>query len=509
MKTALISVYDKTDIADFANGLIKQGWQIISTGGTAEFLRKAKVPVQDVRKITGFPEILGGRVKTLHPILYGGILFRRNLKTDKEDCEQLHINPIDMIVNNLYPFEAALKKDKEDHAAIIENIDIGGVSMIRAAAKNYADVYTVTDPSDYAAVLAILQKDDQAQMAMRKKLAAKAFSYTAYYDSIISNYFNELAGETFPERISFTYKKTQALRYGENPHQQAALYQKPDLSEECMAEFKQLHGKELSYNNLIDTYAAVKVLKEFDEPTVVAIKHTNPCGIASAATLSEAFEKTHEADPESIFGGIISVNREMDSKTADAISKIFIEIVIAPSFSEDAITLLTQKKNIRLLEMPKINSFKFEPYSSRQVLNGVLIQEADSIVLKDDLTFASKRKPSSEEMDDLLFAWKAVKNINSNAIVLAKNKQTLAIGQGEVKRFWSVEKSIARSIHSPKGAVLASDGFFFEDTIQHLAEHGVTAVIQPGGSVKDPKVIELADQFNIALVITNIRHFKH
>lgn len=509
MKTALISVYDKTGITKFAAGLVRRGWRIVSTSDTAAVLRDAEIAVTDVSEITGFSEILDGRVKSLHPAIYGGLLHRRDNTKDVACLNDMNISGIDMVVNNLYPFEEVLKKNPDNEKVLLEHIDIGGVSMIRAAAKNYHDVYILTNTGMYQEVLTALDAKTPDQLALRKRLAAQAFSYTAYYDAIISNYFNTVIGEKFPERVTYTYKKKQDLRYGENPHQKSAVYEQPDLPEKNYTEFTQLHGKELSYNNLIDIYAAVRIIKEFDEPTAVAIKHTNPSGIGSGDSLDEAFSKAYACDTESIFGGIISVNRELDEKTAKLISGIFIEIVIAPDFSQEALDTLTAKKNIRLLKMPNLNTFVFPPYIFRQVLNGIVIQDQNTWLFLKEAMVVSKRTPNPHEVNDLIFAWKAVKNINSNAAVLCRDKQTLAIGQGEVRRFWSVEKSLLRAEQNVKDAVLASDGFFFADTIELLADHGIRSIIQPGGSVKDQEVIDLADKYHMALIFTGTRHFKH
>lgn len=507
MRYALISVFDKTGIENLAKGLIDLGIKIISTGGTAKLLKDNDIEVIDVKDITGFEERFCGRVKTLHPNIFSGILYRRDNKDDLKDIKEMDNVSIDIVINNLYPFEEKLRQT-DDEDILTENIDIGGPSMIRAAAKNYKDVYIVTDIADYDKLLENL-KQEKNDILYRKKLASKAFSYTAYYDSLISNYFQKALSDFLPENLTLSYKKKDELRYGENPHQRAAFYEKAFIEKNEIAEYKKLHGKELSFNNITDIYSAVRIIKEFSEATAVGIKHNNPCGIASGKSIEEAFDKAYKADTESIFGGIISLNRKLTKNIAERISSIFIEIVIAPSYEKEALEILMKKKNIRIIEMPSIMEFEIEEKHYRQVLNGLLIQESDKDLFTKELIYPTRRKPSEKELEDLLFAWKSCKNINSNAVVIAKDKMTLAIGQGEVKRYWAVEKSINRSVENTKNAVLASDGFFFADTIEALNKAGIKAVIEPGGSIKDNEVIELADKYNIAIVFTSTRHFKH
>ncbi len=510
MKRALISVFHKEGIVEFAKELKKLGWEIISTGGTSKILKEAGIEIVEVEDVTNFPEILDGRVKTLNPYIHGGLLFKRDNPTHVKTVEDMKIKPIDMVVNNLYPFEETIKRPGVSHEEIMENIDIGGPSMIRAAAKNYEFVTVIVDPKDYEIVLKELREKGETKLETRRYLARKVFNYTAYYDSLISNYFNDLEGVVFPEKLTLAYKSKEKLRYGENPHQGAAFYKEVGKKAGTLAGAVQLHGKELSFNNINDANGCVEILKEFEEPTVVAVKHTNPCGIGSGRNLLEAYNKAYECDKVSIFGGIIAANREVDKDVAEKINEIFIEIVIAPSFTEEALKILTQKKNIRILKLENIMDREYKELDMKKVLGGLLLQTRDSLLLKDDFQVVTNRKPTEKEMEDLLFAWKAVKNVKSNGVVIAKDKGTIGIGLGEVNRVWAVENAINRAGDKVKGAVLASDGFFpFTDSIELLAKAGVTAIIQPGGSVRDEEVIEEADKNNMAMIFTGIRHFKH
>lgn len=490
-KTALISVYNKDGIVDYAKELIDNNWNIVSSGGTFKVLKDAGLQALEVEDITGFPEILGGRVKTLHPKIHGGLLARKDNLSDEKDLEKQGIQKIDMVICNLYPFKETVDSGKA-HQDIIEHIDIGGPAMIRAAAKNYTNVFVVVDPEDYQ-----LPEDTD-----RYKLAQKAFAHTASYDAAIARYFN---AHPLNPSVDLHYTKVMDLRYGENPHQKAAYYK----GEAHQNDYKQVHGKELSYNNINDMTKALQIVSEFKRPTAVAIKHANPCGIASADTISEAFIKAKAVDPVSIFGGIIALNRFVDIKTAEILSEMFIEVVIAPGYDQDALSLLSKKKNIRLLEFPEMDSFEMSPFEVKDVINGVLIQERDTILTLGDLEVVSHAKPSEEEMDKLLFAWKAAKHIDSNGIVIAKDETTVGLGHGETQRFWSCEKAINRSHFDLEGAVLASDGFFFADTVEFAHQHNIQAMIQPGGSIQDPKVIDLANQYGMVLVFTKTRHFKH
>lgn len=510
MKRALISVYDKTGIVEFSKGLIELGWEIISTGGSYKTLREADIPVLEVEDITNFPEILDGRVKTLNPYIHGGILYRREVEAHVKTINEMNINPIDMVVNNLYPFEETVKTPNATREEIIENIDIGGPSMIRAAAKNYSSVIVLVDSIDYPSILEELQTNGDVRLDKRRYLARKVFNYTAYYDTLISNYFNEIDGEMFPTMLTMAFNKNSELRYGENPHQRAAFYDEIRDTQGCLKNMVQIHGKELSFNNINDSNGALKILKEFQEPTVVAVKHANPCGIGSGIYISEAYKKAYESDTESIFGGIIASNREIDIEIANQINHIFIEVVIAPSFTDSALAILTTKKNIRLIKIDDITCSDYPEMDIKKTLGGLLIQEKDNLLLDEDMKVVTDRFPTDEEMKDLLFAWKSVKNINSNGVIIAKDQATIGIGLGEVNRYWAVENAIMRAWEKVNGSVIASDGFFpFSDSISLLGKTGIKAIIQPGGSIKDNEIIEEANKYGIAMVFTNIRHFKH
>lgn len=507
MKRALVSVYDKEGIVEFAKNLELLNWEIISTGGSFRKLKEAGIKVVEVDEITGFPEILGGRVKTLNPLIHGGILYKRDDKDHQKTIEDMNIGSIDMVVNNLYPFEEMLKKDASEED-MIENIDIGGPSMIRAAAKNYKDVIIVTDPQDYGLIIDRI-KSESMDEGFKRSLAKKAFNYTAYYDSLISGYFNRLDEDKFPERFTLTFKRNSKLRYGENPHQKAAFYEELGDVDGTLSSLKQLHGKELSFNNINDSNGALKILKEFKEPTIVGVKHANPSGIGSADTIFEAFKKMYRCDSQSIFGGIIASNREIDKDTAQMIGDIFIEVVLAPSYSKDAMEVLTKKKNIRVIEIDDIERNNYDELDMKKTIGGLLIQERDEILL-DEYKIVSKRQPTKAELEDLLFSFKAVKHINSNGVVIVKDRATLGFGLGEVNRYWATGNAIERSGDKIVGSVLASDGFFpFKDSIEVLGKAGVKAIIQPGGSIKDGEVIEEADKYGIAMIFTGIRHFKH
>lgn len=510
MKRALISVFHKDGIVEFTLELKKLGWEIVSTGGTFKILKEAGIEVIEVEDVTKFPEILDGRVKTLNPYIHGGLLYRRDDESHVKTIEDMQIKGIDIVVNNLYPFEKTIKKPGVTHEEIIENIDIGGPSMIRAAAKNYNDVTVIVDPTDYEKVLNELKSEGNTTLKTRQYLARKVFNYTAYYDALISSYFNEIEEVVFPEMLTLAYKSKDELRYGENPHQRAAFYKEVGKIEGTLAGAIQLHGKELSFNNINDANGCIEALKEFDEPTVVAVKHANPCGIGSGENISEAYEKAYSSDKVSIFGGIIAANREIDEKVAEKINEIFIEIVMAPSFTDKALEILTQKKNIRILKIGNIIDKKYKELDIKKVLGGLLIQDKDNVLLSEELKIVTKSQPTEKEMEDLLFAWRAAKSVKSNGVVIVKDKGTIGIGLGEVNRVWAVQNAIERAGENVKGAVLASDGFFpFKDSIELLAKSGVRAIIQPGGSLKDNEVIEEADKNGIAMIITGIRHFKH
>lgn len=508
-KRALMSVSDKQQITAFARELVALDYEIISTGGTLRTLRASGIEARPVEEVTDYPEMLDGRVKTLHPAVHGGLLAKRNDASHMEQLKENNVVPIDLVVVNLYPFKEAVQKDGAHHDDIIENIDIGGPTMVRASAKNYADVAIVVNPADYDTVIASM-KNDTFNQEYRKQLAAKAFQHTAHYDAMIATYFTEEIEEAFPSTYSTTYEKVQDLRYGENPHQQAAFYKQPFTPQTSIANSTQLHGKELSYNNIQDTNAALEITLEYTEPTVVAVKHMNPCGIGSAETMNEAFKKAYEADSMSIFGGIVACNREVDLKTAEQMATIFLEVIIAPSFTEDAKALLTEKANIRLLTVP------FEPaqhtsYRTVSVRGGVLVQTNDvPEQVEEAFTYPTDRKPTETEMENLLFGWKAVKHVKSNAIVLAKDGQTIGVGAGQMNRVGAAKIAIEHAGDKTEGSVLASDAFFPKgDTVETAAQAGITAIIQPGGSKLDQESVDACNAHGVAMVYTHTRHFKH
>ena len=508
-KRALISVSNKYNLIPFAQRLQDMDYEIISTGGTLKLLVDSGIDAKSVETVTGFPEILEGRVKTLHPKVHGGLLAKREEKSHMEALQENDIDPIDMVVVNLYPFKETVTKQGATEEDIIENIDIGGPTMLRAAAKNFKDVIVVVDPADYEKVAENL-KSGRLSEETRKRLAAKVFRHTANYDAMIARYFNETTDEMFPKDYTFTFEKVQDLRYGENPHQQAAFYEDVQYKGISLATAKQLHGKELSFNNIQDANAALEIVAEYDEPAVVAVKHMNPCGIGLADNLSDAFKRAYEADPISIFGGIIACNREVDKETAEQMHEIFLEIVMAPSFTDEAKKVLMQKKNIRLLEMTDAEvEQKTEKITT--VKGGILVQTSDDGKVEEpELEVVTDRKPTAEEIEDLLFSWKAVKHVKSNAIVLAKNKQTIGIGAGQMNRIGAANIAIEQAGEKAKGAVMASDAFFpMPDTVEAAAKAGVTAIIQPGGSKRDQDSIDVCNSNGIAMVYTNMRHFKH
>ncbi len=511
MKRALISVFDKTGIVDFAKSLDSLGWQIISTGGTSKKLKEEGIQVQDISDLTRFPECFDGRVKTLHPNVEGGILAIRDNENHQKQMSELGVEPIDIVVCNLYPFKQTVLKPGVSHEEIIENIDIGGPTMIRAAAKNYKFVTVITDPEDYPKVIEELQTNGETSASTKEMLAAKVFIHTAHYDALIADYFSERLEIASPKTLTLTYEKKQDLRYGENPHQSATFYTSIKGTKGTLTSAIQLHGKELSYNNIGDTDGALEALKEFDEPTIVAAKHANPCGVGSADTLLEAYKKAYEADPVSIFGGIVAANQEIDGATAAEMAKVFLEVIVAPSYSQEALDILTKKKNIRLLQLEEIGHKDKKAAKAKTVLGGLLIQSLDTeLISEKDLKIVSKRKPTVQEMDDLLFAWKVVKHTKSNGIAIAKDKCTTGVGPGQVSRIWALENAIRQGGERIAGSVMASDAFFpFPDCVEAAHKAGITAIIQPGGSVRDQESIEAADRYGIAMIFTGMRHFKH
>lgn len=511
-KRAIISVYNKNGIVEFAKKLKEFGYDIISTGGTMKYLTENGIEVINISDVTRFPEILDGRVKTLHPSIHAGILAIKDSKEHLETLNALDILPIDMVVVNLYPFKETIFKKDVILDDIIENIDIGGPTMIRAAAKNFKYTTVIVDPEDYDIVAMEIEKNGEVSYETRFYLATKVFEYTSYYDSMIFNYFKHVRkDQSFTKYFTVPLELLQNLRYGENPHQKACFYKisLPFIETSNIVNCTQLHGKELSYNNILDSDSAIELLKEFDEPTCVAIKHNNPCAVASAENIDEAYKKVYESDPISIFGGIVAFNRKVEKNTAEQLKKIFLEIVIAPEFDEDALSILCSKKDLRVLKLAsleKTNVF----YDIKSVNGGALVQEKDRMLFVDQLQVVTERKPSEKELEDLIFAWKVVKHVKSNAIVVAKDKMTLGIGMGQTNRIWAVEHAISRSRFDLKGAVLASDAFFpFSDSVEAAGKAGISAIIQPGGSIRDNDSIEMANKFNIAMVFTGMRHFRH
>lgn len=518
VKRALISVSDKTGIVEFAQKLNDLGVSIISTGGTFKVLKEAGIPVINISDVTGFPECLDGRVKTLHPNIHAGLLAMRSNPEHMKQVEELNVELIDMVVVNLYPFKQTIMKPDVTLADAIENIDIGGPTMLRAAAKNYQDVSVVIDPTDYEQVLSEIKETGAVSVKTNFYLAAKVFNHTAYYDTMIANYLRDKAGlPKYPDKISMTFEKVQDMRYGENPHQSAAFYKEVGNSDGMLSGIEQLHGKELSFNNINDLHGALELLKEFDEePTVVACKHSNPCGVASGKDIHEAYVRAYNTDPVSIFGGILCANRKIDKATAEEISKIFLEIVLAPDFDDDALEVLEQKKNIRLLKLKDVMKKQPETaYDVKKVSGGILIQDIDSKLLGDELKVVTDRKPTEKEMEDLLFTWKVVKFTKSNGIAIGKDKQSVGIGPGQVNRIWATEQAIDHGTKQlgadvVKGAVLASDAFFpFDDCVEAAHKAGITAIIQPGGSKRDQDSIDARNKYGIAMVFTGMRHFRH
>ncbi|MBP2625703.1 MAG: Bifunctional purine biosynthesis protein purH [Firmicutes bacterium] len=511
IKRALISVSDKTGIIEFARELHNYGVEIISTGGTMKTLKEAGIPVKYVSEVTGFPEIMDGRVKTLNPYIHGGILAVRDNAAHVEAMEKHNIPGIDMVVVNLYPFRQTIEKPGVSLEDAVENIDIGGPAMIRAASKNFKYVTVVVNPARYDDVLRQLAQGGNISPEFRMALAKEAFSHTAEYDACITNYLAGQLGEgQFADTVHLVYEKVQPLRYGENPQQQAAFYREKHFSGSGVANARQLHGKELSFNNIVDVEAAYSIVAEFDKPAAAIIKHTNPCGTGIGSNLAEAYEKAYAADPLSAYGGIIGLNREVDVVTAVQISKLFIEAVIAPGFSEDALVILSKKQNIRLLVADMLQA-DCKQADIKTVSGGMLIQERDMATeLQSDMKVVTKRQPSSDEWEQLMLAWKVVKHVKSNAIVVAGDNQTLGVGAGQMNRVGSAAIALNQAGERTKGAVMSSDAFFpFRDTVDVAAKAGITAIIQPGGSMRDDESIQAADEQGIAMVFTGVRHFKH
>ena len=512
---AIISVSDKAGVADFAQGLSKTGYEVFSTGGTKKALAEAGVPVKSVSEITGFPEILDGRVKTLHPVVHGGLLARRDQPSHMAELAANKIELIDLVAVNLYPFVQTVSKDGVSLDEALENIDIGGPTMIRAAAKNFPHVIVIVDPADYQEVLEKLAQGD-LPLDERKRLAQKAFQHVAVYDTAIAQYLR-LATESFPEEMTVALKKRYGLRYGENPHQMAAFYTEPVVGagqDAGLARAKQLWGKELSFNNILDADAAWGVVTDFAAPTVAIIKHTNPCGLASHDDIAEAYRRALSGDPVAAFGGIVAVNRPIDLVTAGEMVKTFYEIIIAPEYEAKALEVLKRKKDLRILaaELPRTYGVSHEGYLDfRRVRGGFLVQSSDSLAEDNvHLKTVTGREPTESEVKDLLFAWRAVKHVKSNAIVLAKNRTLVGMGAGQPSRIVSAQIAEEKAGDKTAGSVLASDAMFpFPDVVEAAAAGGVTAIIQPGGSVRDEDSIKAADKHNIAMVFTGVRHFRH
>ncbi len=535
-KRALVSVSDKSGVVEFCKGLVENGFEIISTGGTAKALKDAGLKVIGISEITGFPECLDGRVKTLHPNVHAGLLAMRSNPEHMSQLEKLNINTIDIVCVNLYPFKATLAKGA-DFAECVENIDIGGPTMIRAAAKNYQDVAVIVDPKDYNKVLEELANGGLS-IETKRYLQYKVFAHTAVYDSLISNYLASQLNITFPDEVTFAYSKAQEMRYGENPQQQAVFYNEQFIREGSLSSAKQLWGNELSYNNIHDANGALELLKEFGAvPAVVACKHANPCGVGTGKNIYEAYMRAYESDPVSVFGGILAMNGTVDRDTATEINKIFIEIVMAPSYTDEALEILKQKKNIRLLQIENISAKRAaDAFDMKKVYGGLLVQQYDESLIREEdenlfkmnakvetsilsngkektvygLGVVTERKPTKEETEAMLFAWKVVKHTKSNAIVIGKDGRTTGIGMGQTNRIWAAQQAIAHAGKEAKGSVMASDAFFpFPDCVEECVKAGITAIIQPGGSIQDKASVEACNAAGIAMVFVGDRHFKH
>lgn len=514
---ALISVSDKTGVVEFAKGLVALGWEILSTSGTMKLLKESGVPVTSVSDVTGFPEICDGRVKTLHPKIHGALLARRDIPEHMKELKDNDIDTIDLVCVNLYPFRETIAKPDVTMEEAVEHIDIGGPSMLRSAAKNWESVTVVCNPADYETILSEIKADGNTTRETRLKLSAKAYTHTAEYDMAISTYMRAQAG--LPEKLFLEYDLKQELRYGENPHQEAKFFASTVKEPFSLATAEQLNGKELSYNNIQDANATLNIAREFDEPFCVGVKHMNPCGSATGKTIAEAWKKAYEADKTSIFGGIVAANREIDLETAQMLKPIFLEIVMAPSFAPDALELLCTKKNLRVLkvDMSKDNTVRKQYVSMN---GGMLVQDRDintkPVSAEQCVTEA---KPTAEQLADLEFAWKIVKHVKSNAIVVAKNGMTYGVGAGQMNRIGSAEIALKQAQATLKeegkdimteGLVLASDGFFpFNDCVALAAEYGIKAIVQPGGSIRDEDSVKLADEKGITMLFTGERHFKH
>ena len=524
-KRALISVSHKEGLAAFAKGLIELGFSVLSTGGTARALRQEGIVHQEVSEVTGFPEILDGRVKTLHPMIHGGLLARRDLPRHMQELADHRITPIDVVAVNLYPFEQTISKSDCSLEEAVEQIDIGGPTLLRAAAKNFSHVTVVVDPADYSKVLEELRSEGgRVSGALRRRLAQKVFSHTAHYDSLIARYLEKTEkGEealSFPPSLYLRYEKVQDLRYGENPHQRSAFYRDPVCLEPSVAHSQQLQGKEMSYNNYLDAHAALELAREFDEPVAVIVKHNNPCGVAVAENLAESYRKARATDPVSAFGGVVAFNRPVDGETASEVCTTFMEVVAAPGFEPEALEHFSKKKSLRLINLgddlsgPLGGASKavIERLDFRRISGGLLLQDRDLGRLEDirRLKVVTKRHPSPQEYEALALAWKVVKHVKSNAIVYATVGQALGIGAGQMSRVDSVKLGAMKAVLPLHGSALASDAFFpFRDGIDAAAEAGIAAIIQPGGSIRDEEITTAADEHHLAMVFTGMRHFRH
>ncbi len=510
VKRALISVSDKRNIVGFASQLKELGVEIISTGGTARALRDANVSVIDVSEETGFPELFNGRVKTLHPRIHGGLLNVRGSSEHQRQMKENKIKPIDLLVCNLYPFQQTILKEEHSINEAIENIDVGGPAMVRAAAKNYRDVVVVMDPDDYDGVVEDLRTKGDVSMDRRKELASQAFRFVSNYDLSIHEY---LVGtrEKFPMVLDYRFEKKSEMRYGENPHQRSFFYHRVNPGNPSVANAKQLHGAHLSLNNIVDLDAALQIIREYEKPSVVIIKHTNPCGMASCGSLAEAYRQALECDSLSAFGGVVGLNREVDGETAGEMSKIFLECVLAPSYSDEALEILGKKKNIRLMEVPGFDGGYREDLSFKQVSGGLLLQETDTQPAEPEtVDVVSERKPTDEELTSLFYAWKLSRYVKSNAAVLTKGERAVGIGSGHTSRVDAVRTAVHKAGDKVSGACLASEAFIpFRDNIDEAKKAGITAVIEPGGSIRDKEVIDAANEHDIALIFTGIRCFRH
>ncbi|NLO62163.1 MAG: bifunctional phosphoribosylaminoimidazolecarboxamide formyltransferase/IMP cyclohydrolase [Clostridiaceae bacterium] len=513
IRRAIISVSDKTGIAEFARKLVSLGIEILSTGGTAKLLEKENVPCREVSEVTGFPECLDGRVKTLHPLLHGGILAIRDNEEHMNRVRELGIGLVDMIVVNLYPFKATVMKPGVTFEECIENIDIGGPSMLRAAAKNHHDVTVITDPSDYGIVLNEIEETGDTTYETRFRLAKRVFEHTAAYDALIASYFLGVSEDkTLPSPYTITFDRVSEMRYGENPHQKATFFQSALPVAGSLAKAEQINGKELSYNNIADTDATICCLKEFSDPTVVAVKHANPCGVGSGDTIFDAWTKAYEADSVSIYGGIVAANREIDANTAEAMSKVFLEVIVAPSYTEEAREILCAKKNLRVLILPDVSKpIPAEELNYKRVVGGLLVQEHDrNVISKEGSRVVTKALPNKDLSADMEFAMKVVKHVKSNGIVVVKDLQTLGVGPGQTNRVGAAQIALDFAGDKACGAVLGSDAFFpFRDVVDVAHEAGITTIVQPGGSKRDQESIDACDEFGISMVFTGERHFKH